>query len=132
MTGIREPEREELLRLNQKQGLFYEGPQGRNLPTRVWSKMRGRMHKTRNSIGIGADVYQLHSTWLGDLSDKRVLDLGCYAGNALSLPIAKSAKSYLGIDLSGPAIERLDAKLKAAGHKNAVARKVDFLDPAFT
>jgi SAM-dependent methyltransferase len=66
------------------------------------------------------------------LSGKKVLDLGCYQGNSLSLFIAERAESYLGVDLSRPAIDRLRAKLEARGLKHAQARAVDFLDPNFT
>jgi 2-polyprenyl-3-methyl-5-hydroxy-6-metoxy-1,4-benzoquinol methylase len=133
MAGLPEHDRDELLKLNEQQGQFYESPAGQrgNLATSFWRKMRGKMHRTRNAIGIGSFVYQLHSQWLGDLSHKRVLDLGCYEGNAMSLPLAKGSESYLGIDLSAPAIERLKARLQTEGFKNADARKVDFLDPGF-
>ena len=33
-------------------------------------------------LGILEQSYTLHKQWLGPLEDKRVLDLGCYAGNA--------------------------------------------------
>jgi SAM-dependent methyltransferase len=90
------------------------------------------MDRTRSAIGIDEDIYARHWRWLGDLSSKRVLDLGCYAGNVLSLSIAERSRSYLGIDLSRPAIERLRAKLQAKNLAHADAKAVDFLDPKFS
>jgi len=66
------------------------------------------------------------------LSDKKVLDLGCFSGNALSLYIAERAKMYIGIDLSDVAIAKLNDKLKEANCPNAQALSVDFLSDAFT
>ena len=129
-----ESERNELVQLNRHQASFYEaeGAGRGNLPTRLWRSMRGRMHRTRNAIGVGEFVYGLHREWLGDLTGKKVLDLGCYQGNYLSLEVAERAGSYLGIDLSRPAVDRLKVKLASKGLKHAEARAVDFLDPQFT
>ncbi|MCF8267088.1 MAG: class I SAM-dependent methyltransferase [Ignavibacteriales bacterium] len=68
---------------------------------------------------------------MGNLSNKNVLDLGCFSGNPLSLEIAAKAKTYLGVDLSQKAIEELNGKLKNAGLTNAEAKSVDFLSPEF-
>jgi len=127
-------QRDELRKVNEEQRRFYESQaiDRGNLATRVWRGLRGKMHRTRNAIGVGEHVYKLHRQWLGDLSGKKVLDLGCYQGNFLSLSIAETAESYLGVDLSRPAIDRLRAKLEAKGLKHAQARAVDFLDPNFT
>jgi SAM-dependent methyltransferase len=66
-----------------------------------------------------------HREWLGDLSDKDVLDLGCNSGNSLSVEMASSSRSYLGIDLSAPAIEQLRDTLRNI--PNARVEAIDFL-----
>lgn len=83
----------------------------------------------RKELKISEQVYDRHKVWLGDLSDKKVLDLGCFAGNYLSLYLAENAKSYLGIDLSDEAIAKLNERLK--DFPNAEAKEVDFLSPDF-
>jgi len=124
----------EMLRINAQQTAFYEAPlAGRgNLVTRTWRRARHAQIRVRKAVGIDEWIYQLHLTWMGELSNKRVLDLGCYAGNPLSLFLAKNSKSYLGIDLSKPAIEELQSKLQDRGISHAEARAVDFLSPDFT
>lgn len=118
-----------MLRINQRQKRFYEAePPGRgNLITRSWRHARQAMIRLRNDLRIDDTVHALHWTWMGDLSNKRVLDLGCYAGNPLSLDIAERAHAYLGVDLSESAIAQLRALLRARGLDHAEARAVDFL-----
>ena len=76
-------------------------------------------------------MYDLHKSWMGDLSSKKVLDLGCLRGNALSLYIAKNARHYIGIDLSDVATAELQHKLDAQNSPNAQALAVDFLSDDF-
>jgi SAM-dependent methyltransferase len=92
----------------------------------VWATARRRLDRLRTSLGIKEEVYDLHRAWLGDLEGKRVLDLGCYSGNALSLDMARRAGSYLGIDLSAPAIAILRSRLVHL--PSARAEAMDFLD----
>lgn len=117
------------LNINKRQKEFYETKR-KNLPSRLWSFFRnGVLNKTRKRIGIEQQVYNLHRNWLGDLSDKKILDLGCSSGNALSSFLATNAKDYVGIDLSESAIERLRKRLKGIPQARAVA--VDFLSADF-
>ncbi len=60
------------------------------------------MSRMRSSSGIAEGVLRLHLKWLGDLSDKKVPDLSCSAGNQLSMYLARASRSYLGIDLNEP------------------------------
>jgi len=123
----------QMLRTNDEQAAFYDrnpGSRG-NLPTRAWSRLRGAMMAARRNLGISEAVLDLHRQWMGDLSGKRVLDLGCYSGNALSLYLAGSAGYYLGIDLSSAGIQRLRARLDDHGLTSAEVRAVDFLSPEF-
>ncbi|SCY89701.1 class I SAM-dependent methyltransferase [Flavobacterium caeni] len=127
-------ETEELLELNKRQKEFYNStqPSKKNLPTRIWSNFRnGLLSDFRKKFDLKDRVYQEHKVWMGDLSDKKILDLGCLRGNALSLYMAENAKEYIGIDLSDVAIATLQQKIEAGGYKNAKAIAIDFFSPEF-
>ena len=66
---------------------------------------------------------------MSDLSGQRILDLGCGAGNPLSVPLAEQRGSYLGIDLSENALDILSRKLSHV--PTARVRAVDFLSDQF-
>ncbi|AWA29791.1 methyltransferase [Flavobacterium magnum] len=120
----------EILEINKKQKEFYNHIR-QNRMTRIWAKIRnGVLNRVRKNIGIHDQVYDLHKVWFGDLSDKKVLDLGCFSGNNLSFYLAEHSKSYLGIDLSDKAISHLKEKIKK--YPNAEARAVDFLSDEFS
>ncbi|MGB7842448.1 MAG: class I SAM-dependent methyltransferase [Salinimicrobium sp.] len=115
--------------VNQRQREFYDFKK-KNLPTRLWSYFRnGALNRIKKKIGIEKDIYMLHKNWFGDLSEKKVLDLGCYAGNSLSFYLAENSKSYLGIDLSPKGIENLDRRLQKV--PGARAKVMDFLSEDF-
>lgn len=115
--------------LNQRQQEFYDKKR-KNLPTRIWSYFRnGLLNRTKKEIGIEAGIYDLHRSWFGDLSKKKVLDLGCYAGNSLSIHLAQNSAEYLGIDLSPKGIEKLSARLTKID--GARAEVMDFLSEDF-
>jgi len=61
------------------------------------------------------------------LKDAYVLDLGCFAGNDLSLWIAENCADYTGIDLSEQAIKVLNAKLRERGLIHARGCAQNFL-----
>ncbi|UMY65711.1 bifunctional 2-polyprenyl-6-hydroxyphenol methylase/3-demethylubiquinol 3-O-methyltransferase UbiG [Flavobacterium sp. HJ-32-4] len=120
----------DILETNKRQRDFYNEVR-QNFLTRCWASVRnGLLQRIRKNTGISSQVYELHTQWLGDLSDKKVLDLGCFAGNYLSKYMAERAKSYLGIDLSDVAIEKL--RLRLADLPNARVEAIDFLSPDFT
>ena len=120
---------EETIALNEKQAAYYDTKK-RNWITSLWSKFRTySLGKIRRDLGIQEQIYETHKIWMGDLSQKKVLDLGCYKGNALSLYLAKNSKSYLGIDLSKVGISHLEHSLKDIPTANAQA--IDFLSPEF-
>ncbi len=115
--------------VNQRQQEFYDSKK-KNLPTRVWSYFRnGALNRIKKDLGIEKDIYMLHKSWFGDLKNKKVLDLGCYAGNSLSFYLAENSKSYLGIDLSPRGIENLDRRLQKI--PGARAEVKDFLSEDF-
>lgn len=125
---------EEILKANIRQKEFYNstGEAKKSLPTKVWFQLRNKfLDPFRRNFDIKSRVYEQHRVWLGDLSNKKVLDLGCLKGNALSIYMAKNAKEYIGIDLSDKAIEELNRKLKKADCQRAKAVAVDFLSPDF-
>lgn len=119
----------EIIETNKKQRAFYNDIR-QNFATRMWAGIRnGLLNRIRKDLGIQDRVYEQHQAWFGDLSQKKVLDLGCYAGNYLSLYLAKHARSYTGIDLSDVAIARLSERLKDFPNAKAVA--IDFLSEEF-
>lgn len=136
-TGNCMQSKERLIELNTRQKEFYESKAqaGRdrnpslNLPSYLWVRLRQMLQKSERDSGVGDAIIRQHRAWLGDLSDKDVLDLGCFAGNRLSLELAQSARSYLGIDLSANAINKLRKKID--GIPTAEVRATDFLAEGF-
>ena len=87
------------IKINKQQQEFYDH-KSKNLPSRIWSYFRnGSLNRIRKTIGVERDIYELHKRWLGDLRSKKVLDLGCFEGNSLSIYMAQQSQEYLGIDL---------------------------------
>ena len=116
-------------KVNERQKEFYNSKK-KNIPTRIWSHFRnGVLNKIRKNIGIEQEIIQLHINWLGNLEHKKVLDLGCFEGNQLSVFLAKNSKQYIGIDLSERGISQL--KKKISHIKTAEALAVDFLSDDF-
>lgn len=125
---------EEILEINKKQKEFYnsDGKSRTNFASRLWANFRnGALSDFRKKFDIKDRVYDEHKIWLGDMSNKKILDLGCLRGNALSLYMAQNAKEYIGIDLSDVAIAELQQNIEALNCKNAKAVAVDFLSPEF-
>ncbi len=120
---------EQIIETNKKQKEFYNHKK-KNLPTRIWSYLREKtLKQIRRDIGVLNQSYDLHKVWFGDLSNKKVLDLGCFAGNNLSLYLAENSKEYIGLDLSDIAIASLNERLKHIPNAKAVA--ADFLSADF-
>ena len=125
---------EEILEINKRQKDFYNSTEKakKNFASSIWSRFRnGVLHDFRTKFDIKDRVYEEHKEWLGDLSDKKILDLGCLRGNALSIYMAENAKEYIGIDLSDVAIAILQKNIEKHNCKNASAIAVDFLSPEF-
>ncbi|SKB60420.1 Methyltransferase domain-containing protein [Salegentibacter holothuriorum] len=119
-------EREEI---NKRQRDFYQNFD-KNLPSKVWSYFRNKaLNSLKKQIGVEKDIYNLHQSWFGDLSQKKVLDLGCYAGNVLSMDLAQHSKKYLGIDLSPKGIAIFNRRLENVD--GASAEVMDFLSEEF-
>lgn len=125
---------EKTIELNKKQKEFYNSSKQskKNIASKIWSYLRnGTLSDFRRKYDLKDRVYKEHKIWLGDLSSKKVLDLGCLRGNALSLYMAKNSKEYLGIDLSDIAISDLNEKIDNKKCANAKAVAIDFLSPEF-
>lgn len=115
--------------VNKRQKEFYQTFE-KNFATKIWYSLRnGILTKFRKSVGIEKVVVQQHYEWIGDVKDKKVLDLGCFQGNSLSMYLAQNSSEYIGIDLSEPAIDHLNSRLKNITTANAYA--VDFLSEEF-
>lgn len=118
--------KEEILEINKKQKEFYN-TKNKNFATKIWSKIRhGLLANIRKEIGISDQVYELHKVWLGNINDKKVLDLGCFSGNNLSVYLAENAKEYVGIDLSDVGINKLNERIKHLPTAKGIA--ADFLN----
>jgi len=120
---------QETLDKNKKQQEFYNNKK-KSFPSKIWSFVREKSLKNiRKELGILEGSYELHKSWMGNLADKKVLDLGCYSGNSLSLYIAKNCKEYVGIDLSDKAINKLNQKVKDIPNARAICK--DFFSDDF-
>jgi SAM-dependent methyltransferase len=122
---------EEIIEINKKQVEFYNYKSDKkNLPTKIWYYFREKtLKKIRKDIGVLNESYDIHKVWFGDLSNKKVLDLGCYAGNYWSMYLAEHSKKYIALDLSDVAIEKLAQRLNP--YPNAEAIASDFLSEEF-
>lgn len=122
--------KETILKTNIKQREFYNNKK-KNFVTKIWSRIRnGILNRIKKNIGVQDQSYTLHKQWFGDLSSKKVLDLGCYSGNYWSMYLAENAKEYLGIDLSDVAISKLSERIRHL--PNAHAKAIDFFSEDFT
>lgn len=100
-----------------------------NVIGRTWARLRAGYGDIVNGLGEYEMWSALHWAWMGDLSDKKVLDLGCHAGNQLSLELARRSREYVGLDLSESATAALQARIDAAGIGGARTVAADFLSP---
>ena len=135
--------KQEMLRFNIRQKDFYESrfvaayitkrdtERAANAPTNLWTLTRRKVMAMGQSVHVYEHVHKTHQEWMSNIQDSRVLDLGCFAGNALSIWIAEHCAEYVGIDLSEQATQFLDTKLRELKLRNAHAYKQDFLDNAY-
>jgi len=103
-----------------------------NLVTRLWIDGREILADFRKQTGVKSFIYDTQRNWLGDLSGKRVLEIGCSDGNSMSLYMAAHAREYLGIDLSTTMIEKFQRRLDSEEFPNAHAEAIDFLSDDFS
>lgn len=94
---------------------------------RAWVCLRESLARYRAEIGARDEAVALQRAWLGELGGKRVLEIGCGAGNILTMEIARAAGEYIGVDLQEDRVRKLQDKLEAAGLRNARAIPGDVL-----
>lgn len=95
---------------------------------RVWQRMMRSLAEYRAAVGERDEAVRLQWEWLGDLAGKRVLEIGCGAGNILTMEIARQSGEYLGVDVQADRVAVLRRKLEAAGMRHARAEVQDVLD----
>lgn len=128
---------DEMLRVNEGQKKYYEvangvyGSKENSFATNLWRNFRRRMLGTIESVDIVPALNQRQRDWVGDISDKKVLDLGVGGGNPLSLEFARNAREYVAIDLSQARVKSFSEKLAIEGIVGAKAVAVDFLSDSF-
>lgn len=127
--------RDEMLRTNLAQRAYYDQTDGGaiseiNSPaTNLWRWLRARA-SAAVSDDMRAEFYAKHRDWIGDLSGKKVLELGCGTGTALSEYLADHAGEYHAIDLSPMQVEELKTRLGA--RQNTYFHSGDILDDTLT
>ncbi len=135
MAAPRDTDKNSILKLNEKQRSFYNTAAKQrnfNVIMEAWRRARRNMYFLLNESGIWSDVYSLQKKWMGDLADKKVLDFGCYAGNALSGYLASHAREYWGIDLSDKALASLEKYFRERNIIGARLQAVDILSDEFS
>lgn len=120
---------QDLIKINERQKEFYNSKK-KNRVTKLWYGLRnGILQDAKKRLSLEKQIKELHIIWFGDLSNKKVLDLGCYAGNSLSVHLAMNSKEYIAIDLSELGISKLSKKLDDI--PNARAYVMDFFSDDF-
>ena len=125
--------RHEMEQVNVRQKHYYDHADGgsvsslNSLATNLWRVLRQRAEQAISNE-TRQIPYDLHREWLGDLSQKKVLELGCGTGTKLTRYLARNAKEYHAIDLSEAQVGVLRERF---GHRNNTCFFVgDFLsDP---
>ena len=129
--------RQAMLQTNVAQREYYEKADGYNesplntRATNIWRRMRRNAYSVFKNAEIQKSVVQLHTQWMGDVSNAKVLDLGLGEGNPLSLKLAREAREYVAVDLSSTRMEIFQTKLSEAGIKGAKTYVADFLSDEF-
>lgn len=126
-----ETKRQQMLKTNERQKEYYDRVSRgwisplNSVATNLWSKLRYRaMQSVSNPTR--AIVYDVHRKWLGDLSAKKVLELGAGDGSPLSRYLAESAAEYHAIELSALQLEKLENRVGAGASRKFIVG--DFLD----
>ena len=94
-----------MLDVNKAQAEYYNVTDGgltsdvNGFATNLWRRMRLRALETV-SRSARAQVYEIHRQWMGDLSQKKVLELGVGHGSPVSRHLATHSAAYHALDLS--------------------------------
>lgn len=126
-----------MLEINQTQKKYYEFDinntfnHGGNTSTSLWNNLREYQYKMTDDINMNILLFEKHKNWLGDLKDKKVLDLGCHTGNELSEYLSINSKQYFACDLSESALEVLKQKFQKNNLTNLTTLPIDILSESF-
>lgn len=126
-----------MLEINVEQKKYYEKATGaeesevNGTATNLYRRIRKRAFRALHKADVPSYINDLHRTWIGDVSNSKVLDLGVGSGNPLSEELAKNAKFYLANDLSQSRLDELKVKLENQGIIGANFHVGDFLNPDF-
>jgi 2-polyprenyl-3-methyl-5-hydroxy-6-metoxy-1,4-benzoquinol methylase len=124
----------QMLEINQQQRVYYDNASGsaeaaiNSGATNLWRRSRGRLFAGINARAVLDSVTALHREWMGDLSKRKVLDLGVGTGNPLSIELARRSGEYVAIDLSPNRISDFRAKLDGQGITQGKLYAADFLN----
>ena len=105
-----------MLEINRAQADYYNQTDGgltseaNGFATNLWRRMRQRALGTVSEAARDG-VYDIHRRWMGDLSGKKVLELGVGHGSPLSRYLATRSAAYHALDLSQREIDQLRASL---------------------
>ncbi len=120
--------------VNKRQRAYYAQTDGgsvsalNGVATNFWRVLRQRASGAISNTSR-AIPYDVHRDWLGDLSDKKVLDLGCGTGTPMTDHLATTAGTYHAIDLAQAQVGELQARY---GHlPNTAFFAEDFLSTDF-
>jgi SAM-dependent methyltransferase len=108
--------RDEMLAINARQAAYYDYTDGSSTSerngqvTNVWRLLRTRALGAVSGK-VQAQLDARHRDWLGDASDKTVLEIGSGAGTRVSLHLAQHARAYHAIDLGAAKIDALRARI---------------------
>lgn len=98
----------------------------RRLASDLWTTIRTRA-LSAISPGAGEQIYAVHRDWLGDLSGRKVLELG--GGSPLSGWLADTARTYHVVDPDPARLEALKQRLGEG--RNARLIEADVMSGAF-
>lgn len=127
---------EDMLAVNAAQKRYYELASGStesraNSPvTNAWRRLRTRALASVKTAGSAHTLVPLHRQWIGDVTGKKVLELGVGSGSPLSEMLAGDAADYVALDLSRRRLKQLRKRLKRAGILGRRYVTADFLSPA--
>lgn len=126
---------EDMLAVNAAQKQYYEVASGRavspvnTLATNLWRRLRARVLDSVKASTSARALGALHRQWIGDVTGKKVLELGSGHGSEMSEELAAKARRYVAIDLSSRRVGSLKRRLRRSGIKGGRLIAGDFLSP---
>ena len=110
----------------------YHASSRESLAQQAWARLRNAVGYYRRDSLIEQRATALQRRWLGDLSDKKVLDLGHGGGNVLSLYMAREAGDYHALDLCEEFSQRLRERAESQGITDIRSDYGDFLSEDYS